>query len=290
MEIKEFKPKVTKSWTLPMQEVRILPIGDIQYGAQGCDVDRLQRHLEWGMERECYFIGMGDYLDVASPSNRQALREARLYDSVRDMMNDKMAEETDHLLNRVLLPTKGRWLGMVTGHHWWDFEDGTTTDTRLAEALDAPYMGDAAAMSLLRFEHEGKVGWGKIWFHHGQGYARTATGRLSRLMGIANTFFAHIYLMGHVPAKVHDRLPWIDTDVTRDGRIRWRGPTNRIVATTGGFMKSYALGTKDPFGRPTGDYAEKAMLPPAALGGILLFMRPRIRGGRVEIDLGYQDG
>lgn len=293
MEIAAFQPKVVASWTLPLEEVRVLPIGDIQYGAQGCDIERLKRHLEWGMKNDCYFLGMGDYLDVASPSNRRMLQEVTLYDSVREMMDNKMEDELKALLH-ILAPTRGRWLGLVSGHHLWPFQDGTTTDTRLALALDTKYMGDGAAMSVLQFKHQSgkksfQYGSAKIWYHHGVGTAQTPGGKLNRLTRIAQTFFAHVYLMGHVHAKVHTKEPWIDVEVTSTGKLRWRS-TNRILATTGGFLKGYEMGTKNPMGHPAGSYVEKAMLAPTALGGVLLMFRPKLVEGRVEIDLGYQDG
>jgi len=278
-----------------MQEVRIMPIGDIQLGAPGCDVERLRKHLRWGMDNDCYFLGIGDYTDRLRPSTRRILRaEASDRDDFQKMIDEK-AETDLRMLLRILKPTRGRWLGLVSGHHLWEFGDGSTTDTRLANELETHYMGDAAAMSILRFKHKKAncVGYlridGKIWYHHGHGNARTLGGKLSKLIGISQTFFAHVYLQGHVHAKVHAKTPWIDTAVDRHGKVRWVS-TSRIVATTGGFLKGYAMGTKNAHGYPAGSYVEKAMLPPVALGGILIMMRPRIIDGRVELDIGYQDG
>ncbi len=44
MEILSFKPATIRSYALPTQEVRILPVGDIQYGAP-CDLQRLKKHV-----------------------------------------------------------------------------------------------------------------------------------------------------------------------------------------------------------------------------------------------------
>ena len=61
MEISVDIPKTTASWSLPMEEVRLLPIGDLQYGTDGFDRDRFERHISWGMDVGAYFVGMGDY-------------------------------------------------------------------------------------------------------------------------------------------------------------------------------------------------------------------------------------
>jgi hypothetical protein len=289
LEIKTFEPKKVAAWALPMHEVRILPLSDIQYGAQGCDVDRLKRHVDWGLQNDCHFIGLGDYLDVASPSNRRMLREITLYDSVREMMDNKMDDELKKLL-RILEPTKGRWLGLVSGHHLWEFADGTTTDTRLAAALDTHYMGDGAAVSILQFKHQHagtkrtRNGTAKIWFHHGQGGGQTAGSPLNRLEHIAKTFYADVYLMAHQHRKVSTKMPFIDYEAGPRGGIHFTS-RNRILACTGGFLKGYEMGTTNPFGHPASSYVEKAMMTPTALGGVLVFVRPRILSGRVTIDV-----
>ena len=291
MEIAAFHPQTVASWYLPMKEVRIVPLGDIQYGASGCDVERLKRHIAWGVQQQCYFIGMGDYMDVASPSNRRKWAEANLYDSVQDAMNQKIEDDLKKL-QRILEPTKGRWLGLVTGHHVWDFQDGTTTDTRLAQFLGTRYMGDGAAVSILQFARDRPARDGphrylasaKIWYHHGRGSARNAGSALLTLQYAARSFYADVYLMGHRHVKEITKLPFIDYDVTAKGTIR---PfcRNRVLATTGGFLQGYEVGRKDPMGRPSAGYVEKAMLPPVALGGTVIYIRPRILRGQVSLDI-----
>ena len=60
MEIKEIVPKVAASKIFEgKQEVRIVPIADIQYGAQGCDVDLLKKKVKWAMAEGAYFLGLG---------------------------------------------------------------------------------------------------------------------------------------------------------------------------------------------------------------------------------------
>jgi len=293
MEIEVYEPRAVASWSLPMSEVRVLPIGDIQYGAAGCDIDRLKRHIEWGMEHDCYFIGLGDYLDVASPSNRRMLQEVTLYDSVREMMDDKMADELKKLL-RILGPTKGRWLGLVSGHHLWPFGDGSTSDTRLAQALDTKYMGDGAAVSILQFVHQRPTksgrhgtkmtGTAKVWYHHSKGSGQLAGAPLNQLEHIAKVFYADIYLTAHHHRKVATKIPFIDYEAGPRGGVRFV-TCNRILACTGGFLKGYEMGTTNPLGYPAAGYVEKAMMTPTALGGVLVFVRPRILHGRIRVDV-----
>src|SRR3990167_2167004 len=176
MEATLFVPKLVKSLLLPMTEVRILPITDIQWGAKGCDADRLKQHIDWGLKNDCYFVGLGDYVDVASPSNRSKFASANFYDTVRDAMDSISEKHVSELID-ILQPTKGKWLGLLSGHHYWEFQDGTTTDTRLAKALAAPYLGDGAAKVILKMVYQPPNGKKKyadahIWLHHGRGNSR----------------------------------------------------------------------------------------------------------------------
>ena len=86
MELITFRPKnLPKSRWIDAPELRILPIGDIQWAGYDGDTDhkRLKKYIEFGMKNDFYFMGLGDYTDFASPSNRQSLHEAgsRFYDS-----------------------------------------------------------------------------------------------------------------------------------------------------------------------------------------------------------------
>ncbi len=291
MEISAFAPKVTRSLTLPLEEVMVLPIGDIQYGAEGCDVDRLKRHLEWGMERKAYFMGMGDYGDVASPSNRKAIMSTRpqLYDSVRGFMEEAMFEQTDKLW-KILEPTKGRWLGLVSGHHYWPFEDGSTTDTILANRLGCPYMGDGAGLIILQFNSaldgttkKNHYSTARIWFHHGVGSGQTMGAALNRIQYIMQRFMADIYLIGHLPQTAAAPMPFLDYDALPSGRIIDKSRVRR-AASTGGFLKSYYVGGRNAHGYAAAGYGEAGMMPPTQLGGVVVYIRPRLIGGRIKID------
>jgi len=292
MEINVVRPKLVDSWSLPMKELRILPIGDIQYGAQGCDLDKLQRHLKWGIENDCYFVGLGDYLDVASPTNRTRLLKARLenYDSVNEAFTRMMEQLTGELME-VLEGTRGRWLGLVQGHHWWPFPDGSTTDTRLAKFLGCDYMGDGVGLTMLpmtlRGHRERYRGTARLWYTHGEGGGTTPGAPLNRLAGVAQTVGANAYLMGHIPRKASTKIPYLDYEVGEKGEIMDH-TVNRVLAVCGGFMKGYMVGTKDEIGSPTAIYSEAGMLPPTTIGGNLIFLRPKMVRGRVLVDADIQ--
>ncbi|KKL83614.1 hypothetical protein LCGC14_1972950, partial [marine sediment metagenome] len=157
------------------EEHLLIPLGDIQLDPafegrpRNCHVKRLKSVIQWGVDHGASFIGMGDYVDVASPSNRVALDSARLYDTVRNALEDK-ATEVQEELHDILRPTIGSWVSLGTGHHYWPFEDGTTTDTRLAKFLGCHHTGDLGIthIYLPAHGHHRKPMY-RVYSWHGQG-------------------------------------------------------------------------------------------------------------------------
>lgn len=289
MEIEELRPQTVASKLFDgQQETRIVPIADIQYGAQGCDIDLLKEKIDWALRQDALFLGLGDYVDVASPGQRRTLAEIHLYDSTQEFM-DAQADENVRKLLRVLAPTKGRWLGLLSGHHYWPFADGTTSDTRLAQALETKFLGDCAVL-LLRYRMGTKghntYATAKIWCHHGAGSGQTAGSSLNRLEHVIKTFQGDVYLMAHQHKVAASKIPFIDYKVTGRDNIAF-STRNRVLAAVGSFLKGYELGSKNPAGQPAGSYVEKKMLTPTSLGCTMLFIRPRImRGyGIVDVDI-----
>ncbi len=284
MEVYEIGVDTTASLTLPYEEVIIMPIGDVQLGEQGCDEKMLKRNIEWGKEHNAYFLGMGEYIDIASPSNRAKIRSANLYDSVEDAMEEIIQQKVNQFL-KIVEGTEGRWLGLLEGHHFWEFRDGTTTDTRIAQALKTVFLGTCAYVRL-RFKHGGKRIACTIWCHHGTGGGQKTSAPLNKLENIMPYFDADIYLIGHQHKKVGAPIDQLYMTHKTPYRIKYR---TKIIANTGGYLRGYNLGEKQGGGYPRGGYVERRMLPPVSLGGILLYVRPVIDSSsdsRLDINIG----
>lgn len=253
----------------------IMPIGDIQWsGADGDTTDAmLKRHVEWGVENRAWFLGMGDYLDTWSPSNRDRLLKAGLYDSGRKALDRLNRDLVRELYETILKPSRGRWLGLLEGHHYHDYLDGTTTDHDLAHRLDTPFLGTSALVRLL-FRHGAQANkWSPvvIWCHHGAGSSSRAGGPLNKLDQLIVHWDADIYLMGHQTKKVFAPIDRCEASWGRGANRNTLIHRTKIIACTGGFFKGYKEGCV------RGNYVERAMMPPVALGGILI----RIRGRHV---------
>ena len=121
----------------------IMPIGDAQVGVEAADVNRLKRHVGWGVNTQsAMFLGMGDYVDMASPSNRKTLKSAGLYDTVTEALEAKANNDIELFLGAVK-GSEGRWLGLLQGHHYMEMADGTTSDTHICLLYTSPSPRDS---------------------------------------------------------------------------------------------------------------------------------------------------
>lgn len=291
MEASSIKVATRPSLILPdRQETLLIPLGDIQLDPRRrgqprrAHIGRLRQVVEWGTEHGAYFIGMGDYVDAMSPSNRDSVKAAKMYDSVRDALEEQ-AEETQEELHELLAPTVGRWLGLVSGHHFWPYEDGSTTDTRLAEYLGCPYLGDTGyvycRMEPLYQHHRAPTF--KVWAWHGQGGGATIASPMNKLEKKIADFEADVYLMGHYHRALAVKKPRLDIIGGDRGSTPEVVHRDRMLVVTGSFMRGYLQGSLAE-GRAGGSYVEKAGLPPASLGNIVVMCRPRLAGGYVDVD------
>lgn len=274
MEITIAEPKAIRSLTLPMKEVRVAVIGDIQYdGPDGAvDLDRLERHIKWCVQHDCYFVGTGDYVDFLSPSNRARLKAAALYDTASDIIDQK-AKQLENEVFEILKPTRGRWLGLVQGHHYHEYSDGTTTDTSLASRLGSPFLGDAGIVSLKLKDRFNHTQYAHLYVWHGQGGGSTKGGLDGIFRRLALGISADVYVMGHFTQRgawPEQRL-YVDHRGNKEPRLDYR-PYWCVLG--GGWMLGYKHGHKFA-GRPQGTYVEQRGLRPVQLGGPIIYLRPK---------------
>lgn len=271
--------------TVPWKPLHVWFIGDIQWhgDSKSVAVDHLKRTITRALEDEAQghtvrFIGMGDYIDFASPSNRSRLKSANLYDTALDVIDQKAMDLVDQVYE-FLKPTKGKWLGMVEGHHFHELKDGTTTDMRLCEMLGAPlfnaedgFFGTTGLINVMfRRETSEQHTSIAIWFAHGCGNGQTGYYPLMKLEKKAAEWEqVDVFAMGHTTKmclefqnKVYPRwAPAID-----------QAHRKVTLIGTGGYSKTYVLGAKQ--GRiPRGGYAEQKMLNAAIIGSPVLHVRP----------------
>ena len=250
------------------------PLGDIQFaGKKGATaMDALRRHVDRALELDARFIGLGDYIEFMSPSNRQRLRSAALYDTAEDVIDEKAMDLVHELWDLVLKPTKGKWIGLAEGHHFAQLKDGTTTDMRLCEMLGTRFLGTSALVRL-QFDLQNTRGNLVLWVHHGTGGGGKACTPLNKLENLAPYWGGvDIFLQGH-----STKMPVVPINRV-EARWHGRGAPDLVhrkiyFVNTGGFCKAYRVASKQ--GRvPRGDYAEQGMMNPSVIGAPLIRIVP----------------
>lgn len=281
MELLSQNVNTIRSKMLPMEETIVVPIGDIHYGSSECDVDRLQKLVNWGMtQKNVYFLGMGDYFDFTPSSVRGQLnkitQDDRKYEMVNDILDEAVRKKLDELY-KILEKTKGRWIGMIGGNHSWTFSDGTNTDTVLCQKLGTAYLG-TVSMIQLKFKSSGNY---KnmdcvIWATHGT----STSNPIQKLEKLSGYFDADVFLMGHNHRKEAKKKVYLTADFVSN-KLKQKVT---IIASTGGFLKGYKVGSKLE-GIPCGNYVERGLYNPLPLGTCYIYIRPYSTRNNNGIDL-----
>jgi hypothetical protein len=252
--------------------VYIAPLGDIQWNGEPEEiwVEGLKQYIKEAIRLNAWFIGMGDYIDFASPSNRFALESSKVYDSARKRMDSAARETVHEVYDKFLKPTKGRWLGMLEGHHFFQYLDGSTTDQELCRLLDAPFLGTSNLLQMAIYPY-GKQQDSSITYtilsHHGTAGSSESAMLLRMKRYVQYWEGVDLFLMGHSTKKPTTPIPRIRPNF----KSTPASLTHRDVylVGTGGWLKNLVEGNR--IGRVArGGYPEKNMLDPVSLGAPLI--------------------
>lgn len=248
------------------QYILLMPIGDVHYCTKAFPEDKLKSHIQWGLDRGAYFVGMGEYLDLFSATQRLVLGGLR--DSVRAQLDEMVKDKMDNLAY-ILEPTKGRWLGLLEGDHRWDFMDGNSADQYLCKRLKCDFLGTSGLIRIKNMHSPKNHPEADclLYVHHGIGASRTEGGNLNRVGDLLKFLDADIYLMGHS----HDKMAKsIDRQSISPDGVHYH--QTKVIGRTGSWLRSYIstlpLDLDDPVIDSRGSYVEQAAYEPSALGGL----------------------
>jgi len=248
------------------QYALILPIGDVHFGAPGFPKDRFISHLQWGIERGAYFLGMGEYLDFTSESQRSVMINLR--DSTRASIDDMIKALADEYVEKIAF-TKGRWLGLLKGDHSWTFLDGRNVEQYIAQKLETNYFGTSCVLRIFPAGFKNESADVVLYCHHGVGFSQTLGGQLNRPKDLAFAFDADIVLMGHSHAKI---IGTIDKQIITRRGLHYHRTIH--IARTGGWFRGYLSHLAYELDKPAiyseGTYVEKRGYLPTSIGGLVI--------------------
>jgi len=256
----------------------LIPFGDVHRDSDMFADGHWREFLAYAKSKKnAIFLGMGDYTDGMSTSERMVL--GPLHDTTKNTLKDVYKGVTRTLANELQF-MRGRCIGLLGGNHYLDLGDGHTTDHLLAAALGTKFLGVSAIVGIsLKNKRTHRSSLLTIFAHHGKGGGATIGGQFKSIQDMVPWTEADIYLMGHTHGKgclpLFPRLQ-LNRGVNKEPVIRERAIWG---GRTGSFLKAYESGKVS--------YNVDAGRAPASLGWIEFEITPvRVRvGGNDHLEL-----
>lgn len=278
----------------------ILPIGDVHRGSPEHDAKAYLGMLQWAStKKNLYVIGLGEYDDWFSGSERKAFRIGEFHDGTVAAVEGSILEKTmDHAKLYETIAKQGRLLGLAYGHHSYTFQTddrdtnpksvfGKTTTQVMCEHLNVPYLGFSGLLNVSMKIARPTGNYSEwrhftIYYHHGHGGGRTKGASITTVRRKLEGFDADIYLMGHnhdkwaLPeTKLHIHKPSRDKAgkpraggiIESEARLSHR---KIIYARTASFLRNFSRGTR-------AGYGEIAGYPPTEIGAVKVSLRWKFR-------------
>jgi hypothetical protein len=267
------------------QMFTLRPFGDVHRDNPGIANDKWAEFLSDSAKlKDPLFLGMGDYFDSFSTSERVILGNSGIHESTKKNMETE-GERKVSSLHKEIDFMEGDLIGLLGGNHFIQFKGGKTSDMMLADKLNTNYLGSCSAIRIT-FEPKDSGMRGKkvsvdIFAHHGKGAGNTTVGRMMSVEKMVQICEADIFLQGHNHARgvlpLGDKLR-IDSNSSGlfiRSRHCW-------IGRTGGFLRGYV--NDEP------SYIVDALMPPTSLGWIDFTLTPkRIRENgedRMTVEIG----
>lgn len=268
------------------QTIWICPFNDIHYNTEECDKERFHRYIKWGESKlkagdKLVAIGLGDYNDILSPSERASIASAKggygLHETSLQQI-DKWIEVITLDFAKAMKPwsDKGGIAMLLEGHHYMCYSmmsknrgiRGKSNTEHLCTLLGATYGGQLGIVDL-------NLGSGlrlTIVATHGYGGARTPGSRVIKRVRMNEVYEGDLYLMAHDNTKM----------AISDNVLSHKGgkyvARKRTYCGVGSFQRAY------PNNEPSGGYVEAIMLPPSDLGAVVTWVKREKRDGRTRLD------
>jgi predicted phosphodiesterase len=255
--------------------VKLIFFGDVHRDSPQHALEEWKGFLAYAKKQnDAVFVGMGDYLDGYSTSERRALQNAALHESTQTNL-ELLANTRIKTLSKELDFMKGRLIGLLGGNHYFSFQDGTNSDQRLCTNLGCKFLGVSTFVRLTLDAHNRRSAV-DLFLHHGAGAGRTSGASINRVDQMREIAFADVFAMGHNHDRgVYPSKPRLFLENQKDGLLL-KSQQGWLVRT-GSFLKAYTPGEVG--------YNVDAGRGPCSLGHVELHMTLRRRGGEAFVEI-----
>lgn len=225
------------------ESFKLIPFGDVHRDSPLHSHRHWQEFLKYAKEQKnAYFLGMGDFFDGASTSERKILGDSGIHESTKENIDDMFKGVAKTMANEIEF-MRGRTIGLLGGNHYWQFANGETTDHMLAHHLQTKFLGVCAFIRVQIEAGKNRSTTLDIFAHHGKGGGHLPGSTFNTIDKMQATADADIFLMGHdhrrgaVPSN--PRLRLIGGKGNALPLLRERTPW---LGRTGSFLKAYEPG------------------------------------------------
>jgi hypothetical protein len=252
----------THTYQIPMAKqggkYTIIPFGDVHYDSHNCDRKKFSEFLRRAKtEKNTFYLGMGDYFDFASYTERRSLKNARLHESTEAKLDKNADADVKELCEEIAF-MKNRVIGLLEGNHGWEYGDGTTDTDKLSDNLLCKNLGALSYIEIQFRTEDGNTRCTlKLFASHGKGGGKlvgTSFNKVDDMRNICDE--ADIYLMGHDHKKGILPIDIIGFRRTRSGIDMCN--KRKLLVRTGSFLKGYVEDEES--------YVMRSLMRPSSLG------------------------
>lgn len=269
----------TSSWGKP---IYICPFSDVHFGHPLCDLRKFREFIRWARTKErCYLLGVGDYIDAFSSSERMALFDFKhkIHRPTAKSIDDWMRAQTA-LFSEELKGFEGRIIGLLDGNHSGLLESGITTTQYLCEILGCRYLGISSFIRIVITQTAScnRKLWVDVFAHHGRGGGKSAGAGLNSCSDMMRIADADIYLSGHDHRKQVSFINKMKLEVTDNLSKMSVRQKKILLGKTGSYLRGWEPGQES--------YIAEKCLAPTDLGSIKIELTPtRHFSGFTEVDI-----
>lgn len=247
------------------QPIYLVPFGDVHRSAPHCHEERWLEFLAWAKKKpNCFFLGMGDYDDLVSTSERVLLSDTRFHDSTRQTLDKFFRKQTEKLAKELEF-MRGKIVGIAGGNHYATLSSGISTDNLLADLLGAQYLGVCSFIRLVFINTTRKKSSSlDVFIHHGRSSGRLAGGTINSVEKMLDIAEADIYICGHDHQRGVRPLERLKLQGTDSFRLAQK---KMLLARSGSFLKGYVPGEPN--------YIVDGAMRPSDLGVVKIELTPR---------------
>jgi hypothetical protein len=249
------------------EPIYLIPFGDLHYGSPLFHKEKWAEFIEWAKDKpRCLFLGMGDYFDMSSTSERKLLLSPDLHESTLETLEEWYEKQVQALYGDIRF-MDGNLIGLIEGNHYSVYNSGITTTQHLAQLTKSTYLGTSAfvRLSFTPYPKTTASTCIDIFAHHGTGAARKHGTSLLAVERMAEVAEADIYLAGHDHKKTASLASRLQLSPT--GNKPKLSQRKILLGRTGSFLKGYVPNKRS--------YIARKMLPPTDLGVLKIELTPK---------------